>query len=109
MAVTVAQLVEQKHLTQKQGANLPKAFALKVGLKNKKNKRFPKESLSSEAWAAKKAAKKTGASKDTSTTKKNPKNQKNKKKKKVAPKGYHYMPSGKLMKDSDMKKKKGKY
>ena len=32
------------------------------------------------------------------------------KKKKVAPKGYHYMPSGKLMKDSDMKKKKkGKY
>ena len=32
-------------------------------------------------------------------------------KKKVAPKGYHYMPSGKLMKDSDMKKnkKKGKY
>ena len=33
------------------------------------------------------------------------------KKKKVAPKGYHYMPNGKLMKDSDMKKnkKKGKY
>ena len=32
------------------------------------------------------------------------------KKKKVAKKGYHYMPSGKLMKDSDMKKKKkGKY
>ena len=28
------------------------------------------------------------------------------KKKKVAKKGYHYMPSGKLMKDSDMKKKK---
>ena len=25
-------------------------------------------------------------------------------KKKVAPKGFHYMPSGKLMKDSDMKK-----
>ena len=34
------------------------------------------------------------------------------KKKKVAKKGYHYMPNGKLMKDSDMKKdkkKKGKY
>jgi len=31
-------------------------------------------------------------------------------KKKKAKKGYHYMPSGKLMKDSDMKKKKkGKY
>ena len=31
-------------------------------------------------------------------------------KKKVAKKGYHYMPSGKLMKDSDMKRdKKGKY
>ena len=30
------------------------------------------------------------------------------KKKKVAPKGYHYMPNGKLMKDSDMKKKKTK-
>ena len=27
------------------------------------------------------------------------------KKKKVAKKGYHYMPNGKLMKDSDMKKK----
>ena len=26
------------------------------------------------------------------------------KKKKVAPKGFHYMPNGKLMKDSDMKK-----
>ena len=25
-------------------------------------------------------------------------------KKKVAPKGFHYMPNGKLMKDSDMKK-----
>ena len=34
------------------------------------------------------------------------------KKKKAAPKGYHYMPNGRLMKDSDMKKdkkKKGKY
>tara|TARA_R110002049_G_scaffold210425_1_gene381295 strand:- start:3721 stop:3852 length:132 start_codon:yes stop_codon:yes gene_type:complete len=34
------------------------------------------------------------------------------KKKKVAPKGYHFMKNGKLMKDSDMKKNKkktGKY
>ena len=34
------------------------------------------------------------------------------KKKKKAPPGYHYMPNGRLMKDSDMKKdkkKKGKY
>tara|TARA_R110000851_G_scaffold93685_1_gene204067 strand:+ start:80 stop:208 length:129 start_codon:yes stop_codon:yes gene_type:complete len=31
------------------------------------------------------------------------------KKKKKAPTGYHYMPNGRLMKDSDMKKKKGKY
>ena len=30
------------------------------------------------------------------------------KKKKKAPKGYHYMPNGKLMKNSAMKKKKGK-
>ena len=30
-------------------------------------------------------------------------------KKKKAPPGYHYMPNGRLMKDSDMKKKKGKY
>ena len=29
-----------------------------------------------------------------------------KKKKKPAPKGYHYMPNGKLMKDSDHKRKK---
>ena len=29
-------------------------------------------------------------------------------KKKKAPKGYHYMPNGKLMKDSAMKKKKKK-
>jgi hypothetical protein len=29
-------------------------------------------------------------------------------KKKKAPKGYHYMPNGKLMKDSDMKSKKKK-
>ncbi len=28
--------------------------------------------------------------------------------KKKAPKGYHYMPNGKLMKDSDMKTKKKK-
>tara|TARA_R110000803_G_scaffold38352_2_gene82855 strand:- start:32 stop:256 length:225 start_codon:yes stop_codon:yes gene_type:complete len=28
--------------------------------------------------------------------------------KKKAPTGYHYMPDGKLMKDSDMKKKKTK-
>tara|TARA_R110000796_G_scaffold16886_5_gene52391 strand:- start:658 stop:780 length:123 start_codon:yes stop_codon:yes gene_type:complete len=37
---------------------------------------------------------------------------KKKPKKKVAPKGYHYMKNGKLMKDSDMKKNKkktGKY
>jgi hypothetical protein len=32
----------------------------------------------------------------------------NMKKKKKAPKGYHYMPNGKLMKNSAMKKKKGK-
>tara|TARA_R110000824_G_scaffold226740_1_gene414499 strand:+ start:302 stop:433 length:132 start_codon:yes stop_codon:yes gene_type:complete len=32
-----------------------------------------------------------------------------KKKKKKAPPGYHYMPNGRLMKDADMKKKKGKY
>jgi len=31
-----------------------------------------------------------------------------KKPKKKAPKGFHYMPNGKLMKDSDMKKKKKK-
>jgi len=30
------------------------------------------------------------------------------KKKKKAPTGYHYMPDGKLMKDSDMKSKKTK-
>jgi len=30
------------------------------------------------------------------------------KKKKKAPKGYHYMPNGKLMKNSAMKKKKMK-
>jgi hypothetical protein len=30
----------------------------------------------------------------------------NMKKKKKAPKGYHYMPNGKLMKNSAMKKKK---
>jgi len=30
-------------------------------------------------------------------------------KKKKAPKGFHYMPNGKLMKDSAMKKKKKKY
>tara|TARA_R110001632_G_scaffold177896_2_gene297610 strand:+ start:176 stop:415 length:240 start_codon:yes stop_codon:yes gene_type:complete len=30
------------------------------------------------------------------------------KKKKKAPPGYHYMPDGKLMKDTDMKKKKPK-
>ena len=44
--------------------------------------------------------------------KKKPVTVKQTKKKKVAPKGYHYMPNGKLMKDSDMKKdkkKKGKY
>ena len=29
-------------------------------------------------------------------------------KKKKAPKGYHYMPNGKLMKDSAMKKRKRK-
>ena len=39
------------------------------------------------------------------TKKKKPK----KKPKKKAPPGYHYMPNGRLMKDSDMKKKKGKY
>tara|TARA_R110000868_G_scaffold705_7_gene5099 strand:- start:683 stop:835 length:153 start_codon:yes stop_codon:yes gene_type:complete len=48
--------------------------------------------------------------------KKKPDTAKQTKKKKVATakqtKGYHYMPNGKLMKDSDMKKdkkKKGKY
>ena len=44
--------------------------------------------------------------------KKKPAQQSKVKKKKAAPKGYHYMPNGRLMKDSDMKKdkkKKGKY
>tara|TARA_R110000772_G_scaffold191447_1_gene302409 strand:+ start:515 stop:646 length:132 start_codon:yes stop_codon:yes gene_type:complete len=34
---------------------------------------------------------------------------KKKKPKKKAPPGYHFMPNGRLMKNSDMKKKKGKY
>jgi len=32
-----------------------------------------------------------------------------KKRRKKAPKGYHYMPNGRLMKDSAMKKRKRKY
>ena len=32
-----------------------------------------------------------------------------KKRRKKAPKGYHYMPNGRLMKNSAMKKKKRKY
>lgn len=36
------------------------------------------------------------------------KNKTSSKKKKKAPPGYHYMPDGKLMKDTDMKKKKPK-
>jgi hypothetical protein len=40
--------------------------------------------------------------------KKDDKKKDDKKKKKKAPPGYHYMPNGKLMKDSDMKKSKNK-
>lgn len=50
----IQQLVKQKHLTSKQGKNLPPAFALKVGLANKKKGRKPKPSMSKEAWATKK-------------------------------------------------------
>jgi|TARA_A100001011_G_scaffold294756_1_gene306971 hypothetical protein len=32
-----------------------------------------------------------------------------KKRRKKAPKGYHYMPNGRLMKNSAMKKRKRKY
>jgi len=39
---------------------------------------------------------------------KKPKKKPAPKKRKPAPPGYHYMPNGKLMKDSDMKKKSGK-
>jgi len=45
--------------------------------------------------------------KSAAAPKKKPK-KKPAKKRKPAPPGYHYMPNGKLMKDSDMKKKSGK-
>ncbi len=45
--------------------------------------------------------------KSAAVPKKKPK-KKPAKKRKPAPPGYHYMPNGKLMKDSDMKKKSGK-
>lgn len=43
--------------------------------------------------------------KDKKPKKKPEKKKPEKKKQKKAPPGYHYMPDGKLMKDSDMKKK----
>ena len=57
--VQIDKLVKEKHLTVKQGKNLPPAFALKVGLANRKKKRHPKLSMSKAAWAAKKKNKGT--------------------------------------------------
>ena len=51
MSETVASLVKKKHLTELQGKNLNPAYALKVGLRNKKLKRYPKKSLPPAEWA----------------------------------------------------------
>ena len=67
MPETVASLVKKKHLTELQAKKLNPAYALKIGLRNKKDNRYPKKSLSDAEWekrvrkdtlAAKKLAKK---------------------------------------------------
>ena len=72
MPETVASLVKKKHLTELQGKKLNPAYALKIGLRNKKNNRYPKKSLSDAEWekrvrkdtlAAKKLAKKKNGNK----------------------------------------------
>ena len=58
MPESVSSLVKQGYLTAKQGEKLPGSFALKVGMKNKKNKHEPVKSLSPAEWEKKKKAKK---------------------------------------------------
>ena len=61
---TVQSYVESGHLTKKQGANLPPAYAVKVGAYNKKKGRKPKPSLPKAQWEAMKASRKKGKRKN---------------------------------------------
>ena len=100
----VNKFVKDKWITQKQYDNLSWNHLLQIGTFNQKNQHYPKAAVKGKTNAD--YPNKKG--KRNQMYKKYNNNKKDNDDAKALPKGYHKMPDGSIMKDSDMKKNKNK-